>query len=124
MITFTVFGNPTPKARPRHTKAGHTYTDPRTVAYETSVGMAAMVAHVELQPGRVPYTLRVHFYLSKRYFSTDLSNLTKAVEDGLQLYGKAQFGWDDGQIVGYRECKKILCDKGGERAVVTLWEAL
>ena len=124
MIQFTVPGPPVPKKRARVLRNGHSYTDKRTVDYETSVAEAAMVAKVKVEPGHVGYTLGFEFYLSARYWNTDLGNLLKAGEDGLQRYLKAAYGWDDGQVVKYRNIYKTLCAKGEERTVVTLWETL
>lgn len=37
IIVFTIPGEPVAKGRPKFTKAGHTYTPPKTVAYENLV---------------------------------------------------------------------------------------
>lgn len=39
-IFFVVMGEPAGKGRPRFTKQGHTYTPPKTAAYEQAVRMA------------------------------------------------------------------------------------
>jgi Holliday junction resolvase RusA-like endonuclease len=125
MITFEVPGSPIPKARARTLRNGHSYTPKTTEQYEIAIAEAAMVAGVKLKPGHVGYVLGVRFFISSYFWQKDLSNLKKAAEDGLQRYGKAHFGWDDGQIVGYTEwTRKVPCAKGEERTVVKLWEAL
>lgn len=43
-VSFTVWGIPRGKGRPRMTRSGHAYTDARTRAYETAVKVEATAA--------------------------------------------------------------------------------
>ena len=103
-VHFHVPGVPVGKGRPRFTKAGHTYTPAKTKAWEKTVAKAAWWA----MHGRIadehqllegPLKVMLVFYIpiprswSKRrkkeavgqphVFKPDLSNLVKAVEDGM-----------------------------------------
>ena len=116
-------GPPVPKGRPRMTRSGHVYTDAKTIAYERAGAQEAMVAGLVLRSGKVGYTLECTFYISARYWRTDLDNLVKICGDFLGLYGKP-YGWHDGQIVAIRNTRKLLVPKGEERTVVVIREAL
>ncbi len=98
VVAFTVIGAPVPKARPRMSRSGHTYTDARTVAYERLVRDAAIRA--AMPHGRLPVfmkgapvklTIRVYRAASRG----DLDNYSKAVSDACNriLYE------DDRQVV-------------------------
>lgn len=50
-VTFSIWGAPRGKGRPRMTRSGHTYTDARTRAYETAVKIEATAA----MRGRRPF---------------------------------------------------------------------
>jgi Holliday junction resolvase RusA-like endonuclease len=79
-VTFTVDGNPIPKARPRVTR-GHTYTPQRTKTWEAAVGWAYLNSGANGDfDGDV--AVRMRFYRQTRH-RVDLDNLVKAVLDGL-----------------------------------------
>lgn len=109
--TIRVFGKPVPKARPRVTRSGHTYTPARTRAWEAQVADAWRLQAGEKFAGPVRVQIRFYEAPPKSWSKTkrtaaldgelyptgrpDLDNLTKAVLDGLN--GEA---WsDDSQVV-------------------------
>ena len=91
MTTFTVEGQPIPKARPRVGKHG-TYTPDKTVAWETAVGWAARLAGVEPLAGDVSIALQFRRKGTKR---ADLDNCVKSCLDGLNGIAYA----DDKQVI-------------------------
>jgi crossover junction endodeoxyribonuclease RusA len=89
--SFTVHGDPIPKARPRFVR-GHTMTDPRTTAAEGLVKATARRAGVLKLEG--PLAIRLsYFRRTKR--RADWDNLAKLTTDALN--GTAYS--DDSQIV-------------------------
>lgn len=115
-VTFTVFGRPIGKGRPRFARRGNfvsTYTPEKTVNYETQVGLAYK-AETELFFGAtIPLVMMITAYLpipksvSKKHRQLmlegkmrplkkpDSTNIAKSIEDGLN--GIAYH--DDTQIV-------------------------
>lgn len=105
-MRFTVPGVPVPKARPRFTRTGNTYTPAKTVAHEAAVMTAYRAAGGNLLQG----ALRVEIELvmpipkstPKKLLASllwhrkrpDVDNLAKTVLDALNgvAYG------DDGQV--------------------------
>ena len=59
--TFIVPGAPVPKARPRFSRNGHTYTDKKTLDYERTVRLAYTVAKHDKLTGAIKATML--FYL-------------------------------------------------------------
>jgi len=122
MVTFTVYGIPVPKARPRFRRIGKfvsTYTAPKTKTYEDQVRDAARLAMGSTEPLETPVS--VYFYLSvpvpasyskkrtqaclsgeeKPIKKPDLTNVAKSLEDGMNgiVYK------DDSQIVNLHMTK-------------------
>lgn len=58
-MTFTVYGKPQGKARPRFTRAGHAYTPESTRDYEESIRMAYIAAEGRKIPAGVPVTVDI-----------------------------------------------------------------
>jgi len=112
MTTFTVRGQPVPKARPRVTRHG-VYTPKKTADWEALVGWRYKEAGGELLNGTV--ALAVTFYRETRV-KADLDNLVKAVGDSLNgiAYG------DDNQVRHLEARVLYGCDE--PRAVVTVKE--
>lgn len=78
-VSFFVAGRPIPKARPRTTRKGHTYTPKTTVAWEKQITDAAKDAMVakELLLEKVT----VELYFAGARVNSDIDNLAKAVLD-------------------------------------------
>ena len=121
MISYIIPRRPEPKQRPRKGKNGSVYTPAKTREYEEYVGWCAKRWFVRPMMGEVELFAR--FYFKSKKNRPDLSNLTKALEDGMN--GIAYI--DDKQIIKHdtmiimTECQ---CDKGRdctcERTEVTL----
>ena len=118
-ISFTVPGNPIPKARPRVVTNAHgvtvAYTPPRTQAWEHEVSRAAVVAMGSRPALRGPVGIEIRFYRADRR-RVDVDNLAKAVYDALQG-GIAIM--DDEQIVECRLTKGV--DREQPRAEIKLY---
>lgn len=92
-ITFTVPGNPIPKARARVLRTGRTYTPRSTQEHEETVRIAAIKAGVKkVEEG--PVRLVLHFY-RENALRCDFDNLAKTVTDALNGIAYE----DDSQIV-------------------------
>jgi crossover junction endodeoxyribonuclease RusA len=88
--SFTVHGDPIPKARPRFVK-GRTYTDPRSVAAEGLVKATARRGGVLKMAG--PLRVRLSYFRRTKRLA-DLDNLAKLTCDALN-----GLAWnDDSQI--------------------------
>lgn len=109
--TWTVAGNPVPKARARAGN-GHHYTPKRTEDYEAKVRASAPVG-LPCLAGQV--RIRVTFY-RKDAQPCDLDNLCKSVLDGLN---RRAFK-DDRQVV-WLEAMKVI-DRENPRAEVEIAE--
>lgn len=82
---FEVPMRPVPWKAPSTTRTGHSYKDPKLVAWQAEVSRCAEVAMRGRRPYPGPVLLTLEFYLTRRAGSLpDLSNLTKAFEDSLQ----------------------------------------
>lgn len=112
-VSFFVRGVPVPKARPRVTRSGHTYTPARTAAWEEQIAWAATAA----MKGRAPIDGPVfaEFSFAGARSNADLSNLQKAVEDACNgiLY------FDDKQI----EDIHVRRINGEPGVLVEAWDA-
>jgi len=116
MVTFTVYGIPVPKARPRFRRIGKfvsTYTAPKTKTYEDQVRDAARLAMGSTEPLETPVSVYCYIsvpipasYSKKRFKDCvegiekptkrpDADNTFKSVSDAMNgiVYQ------DDGQIV-------------------------
>ena len=91
MITFTIYGEPVPKGRPRYGR-GHVYTPRRTHEHERRIWAAAVRAGVK--PTDQPVRLSCVF-CCRHPLLADVDNLAKCVMDGLAgtAYG------DDRQVL-------------------------
>ena len=121
IVTFTVFGEPVPKARPRFTRQGRAYTPTKTRDYEKVVADAARQAMGASEALETPVSVFIHVtyeipksYTKKRKEAClngferpitrnfgDLDNVTKSLTDGMNqiVY------MDDSQIVGIHATK-------------------
>lgn len=130
---FEVYGRPVPKARPRVTRSGHTYTPKTTKDYEAKVREAYREKYgVEIFPDKTPLAMLVEFSytppkswsrikqkkaIDKELFPTsrpDVDNLLKGVEDALN--GVAYK--DDSQIVALTS-RKIYGKE--DKARIMIW---
>lgn len=100
MLSFTVFGNPKAKQRPRHSKGGHSYTPEGTRTAERTVAQAFKVAYPLHEPTIEDLRLEVTFYRETRRV-VDLDNLVKLLTDSLNKIAYV----DDRQI------KKMTAEK-------------
>ena len=82
VVEFAVNIRPEPKRRARHGQ-GRTYTDPRTVAYEQRLGLAARAAMRGRPPVDGDVELWCLFEQTDRRHAGDTDNMTKAVADAL-----------------------------------------
>lgn len=112
-ISFVVKGQPHGKGRPRHTKNGHVYTDPKTRAYENEIWVACKGAIWGRKPFAHAVEVEVHAEVktpssaSKKAENAmlcgmvlpetkpDIDNVVKAVLDGCNGVAFA----DDKQVV-------------------------
>lgn len=111
MIEFTVHGNPVPKQRPRLGRRNTTYTPQRTKNWEAEVGWICKQNNPGLVPLQGEVAVWMVFYRKNRR-RADLTNMVKAIEDGLN--GVAYV--DDNQIVESHTWKRI--DKDDPRVEV------
>lgn len=123
-LSFTIPGEPVPKARAR-TVRGHTYTPERTRGAEAWVGVHARRAIVldwekgvyTPYPNDEHYGLKVTAYCkSKRAIRSDGSNFLKLVEDALNGIVWA----DDWQVFDTR-CLKVPVTEN-PRTEVFIWK--
>lgn len=93
-VKFRVEGRPVPKERPRHTKNGHSYTPPKTVAYEKLVAEAwrstgattfegPIAVLIDLHPTHADVTVTEAPTTASR-LRGDVDNYIKSILDGLQ----------------------------------------
>ncbi len=126
-LAFFVPGVPIPKARPRMTRAGHTYTPAKTKGYEALVRRECLLAMKGQAPMQQPLLLSAIFYLKlpeswplwKKAAALsghlvpdgkpDLDNMLKAVCDAMN--GIAYD--DDSQVVCLDNIYKVYSDKVG-----------
>lgn len=135
-IQFTIPGNPVPKARPRVTRTGHTYTPKKTADYEKLVQIYAKqeMAIQQLNPTTEAVRLTVEAFFPipaswtkakkekalngdlKHTSKPDSDNLIKAVQDALNgiVYK------DDSQIVSVSGSKAYSSEPKVEVTVETV----
>ena len=109
--TFTVPGKPVPKARITQ-KSKWTPKAKRSLAYQECVGWCAKDAKLPTLAGDVELTVKI--YQESRGLA-DLSNIIKAVEDGLQHARIVEndrqilrYGLGTGFYLGYRKPKVVV----------------
>lgn len=114
-VTFTIDGEPVAKERPRFGGGkGQPRTPDKTRAFETSVGLMAMVAMrgIDVMTGDV--ACRLTFWVKRD--NKDIDNMAKAVLDGLN-----KVAWhDDSQVKVL--IARILKDVTAPRIEVTVTE--
>ena len=133
VVTFTVDGDPVPKGRPRFARRGQfvqTYTDSKTLEYETLVGFKARQAIGASEPFKGALTVFLYLryaipasYSKKRKEACllglefpkriDLDNVYKSITDAMNgiVYT------DDSQIVE-AHIKKVYAEDAGANVMV------
>jgi len=133
IIQFTVDGDPIPKGRPRFARRGHfvqTYTDAKTIDYETQVAMKARHAIGASEPLKGALTVFLYLryavpasYSKKRKEAClrgveypkriDLDNVYKSITDAMNgiVY------MDDSQIVE-AHITKVYAETAGANIMV------
>ena len=127
-LTFTVYGKPVGKARPRMTKTGHVYTPKTTKEYEERIRNAAMseMGRGKISPWKEKQPLKViidaFFKLPKSAtkqdridvlnhvklptVKADIDNIAKTILDGMNGYVYA----DDSQVTDLVITKRYDCE--------------
>jgi len=133
VVTFTVDGDPVPKGRPRFARRGQfvqTYTDAKTIDYETHVAMKARQAIGASEPleGALTVFLYLRYgvptsYSKKRKEAclaglefpkkVDIDNVYKSITDAMQGIVYA----NDSQIVE-AHIKKVYAEDAGANVMV------
>jgi len=133
IIQFTVDGDPVPKGRPRFARRGkfvQTYTDAKTIDYETHVAMKARQAIGATEPLQGPLSVFLYLryaippsYSKKRKEAClaglefpkriDIDNVYKSITDAMNgiVY------LDDSQIVE-AHIKKVYAEDAGANVMV------
>jgi len=133
IIQFTVDGDPIPKGRPRFARRGHfvqTYTDAKTIDYETHVAMKARQAIGATEPLKGALTVFLYLrytipasYSKKRKEAclrgveypkkVDIDNVYKSITDAMNgiVY------MDDSQIVE-AHITKVYAETAGANVMV------
>jgi len=133
IVTFTVDGDPVPKGRPRFARRGQfvqTYTDAKTIDYETQVAMKARHAIGSTKPLESALTVFLYLrytvpasYSKKRKEAClggleypkriDIDNVYKSITDAMNgiVY------LDDSQIVE-AHIKKVYAEESGANIMV------
>ena len=133
VVTFTVDGDPVPKGRPRFARRGQfvqTYTDAKTIDYETQVAMRARHAIGSTKPleGALSVFLYLRYTVPASYSKKrkeaclrgveypkriDIDNVYKSVTDAMNgiVY------LDDSQIVE-AHIKKVYAEESGANIMV------
>jgi len=133
VVTFTVDGDPIPKGRPRFARRGQfvqTYTDAKTIDYETHVAMKARHAIGATEPLKGALTVFLYLrytipasYSKKRKEAClaglefpkriDIDNVYKSITDAMNgiVY------LDDSQIVE-AHIKKVYAEESGANIMV------
>lgn len=103
-VSFTVYGKPQGKARPRFTKSGRVYTPKTTAEYEQAVTKAYIAAAngYRFEDKGVKVIISAYFVPAKSSRRTkptikpDIDNIIKAILDGLNG-------------VAYNDDKQVVC---------------
>jgi len=132
-VTFSVDGDPVPKGRPRFARRGQfvqTYTDSKTLEYETLVGFKARQAMGATEPLKGALTVFLYLryavppsYSKKRKEACllglefpkriDLDNVYKSITDAMNGIVYV----DDSQIVE-AHIKKVYAEESGANIMV------
>ena len=133
VVTFTVDGDPVPKGRPRFARRGQfvqTYTDSKTLEYETHVAMRARHAIGSSEPlkGSLSVFLYLRYAVPESYTKKrkeacllglefpkriDLDNVYKSITDAMNGIVYV----DDSQIVE-AHIKKVYAETAGANIMV------
>jgi Holliday junction resolvase RusA-like endonuclease len=133
VVTFTVDGDPVPKGRPRFARRGQfvqTYTDAKTIDYETQVAMQARHAIGSTKPleGALSVFLYLRYTVPASYSKkrkeaclkgveypkkVDIDNVYKSITDAMQGIVYA----NDSQIVE-AHIKKVYAEESGANIMV------
>jgi Holliday junction resolvase RusA-like endonuclease len=133
VVTFTVDGDPVPKGRPRFARRGQfvqTYTDAKTIDYETQIAMRARHAIGSTKPleGALSVFLYLRYTVPASYSKKrkeaclkgveypkriDIDNVYKSVTDAMNGIVYV----DDSQIVE-AHIKKVYAEKSGANIMV------
>ena len=133
VVTFSVDGDPVPKSRPRFARRGNfvqTYTDAKTIDYETHVAMKARQAIGSTEPLKGALTVFLYLryavpplYSKKRKEAClggveypkkiDLDNVYKSITDAMNGIVYA----DDSQIVE-AHITKVYAETAGANIMV------
>jgi len=133
VVTFTVDGDPVPKGRPRFARRGQfvqTYTDAKTIDYETQVAMRARHAIGSTKPleGALSVFLYLRYTVPASYSKKrkeaclkgveypkriDIDNVYKSVTDAMNGIVYV----DDSQIVE-AHIKKVYAEESGANIMV------
>ena len=133
VVTFTVDGDPVPKGRPRFARRGQfvqTYTDSKTLEYETHVAMRARHAIGSSEPlkGALSVFLYLRYAVPESYTKKrkeacllglefpkriDLDNVYKSITDAMNGIVYV----DDSQIVE-AHIKKVYAETAGANIMV------
>ena len=133
VVTFSVDGDPVPKGRPRFARRGQfvqTYTDSKTLEYETLVGFKARQAIGASEPfkGALTVFLYLRFAIPPSYSKKrkeaclagleypkriDIDNVYKSVTDAMNGIVYV----DDSQIIE-AHIKKVYAEESGANVMV------
>ena len=133
VVTFSVDGDPVPKGRPRFARRGQfvqTYTESKTLEYETLVGFKARQAIGKSEPfkGALTVFLYLRFAVPQSYSKKrkeaclagleypkriDIDNVYKSVTDAMNGIVYV----DDSQIIE-AHIKKVYAEESGANVMV------
>ena len=118
-VDFVVEGRAIPKARPRVTKSGHSYTPKATVKYEEKVRIAWKVQSGFKYKGEIALCAEIRFHMAipksekkKRTVGEpylkqrDIDNCDKAVLDALNGYA-----YEDDKYIWKIESSKVYAER-------------
>ena len=106
-VNFTVPGQPVPKGRPRLGRDSHTYTPPRTKAYEKKVATIAKLAMLGRPPFEFSVSVTIYAFIKGRR-RIDWDNIAKSITDAMN---KIVYE-DDSQIDEAHVVKRVGCEDG------------
>lgn len=123
-VSFTVYGQPKGKGRPRFSKFGHVYTPQKTADYENNVQLSAGIAMrgISLFTDPIEVEINAYFDIPQSYSKKkkqmalsgellpskkpDIDNIQKAILDGCN-----KIVWSDDAII----CKIIMTKEYSEK---------
>jgi len=94
------------------------YTPSTTVKYQKSVSRACYDCKLKLEPNKL-YSINCQIYTMPKH--GDVTNILKAVEDGINLYAKmVNMDWDDKQICAFGVDLHEVSHKDEEKVIFIL----